>query len=187
MEHLTLVQYPQGDCGPWIQEKIQALESLEWSGAEEPFPSAPDTYMSSFVLLEGSLAVCHVAVRKSRLRHRGREYSAYGLSEVVTHPDHRRQGLASQLIRRAAHFMAAQEPDISIFTCEEGRVPLYARAGWERAKNVCLVGGTKEKPLRSDAFQLATMIRLFSDRAQAHRADFENTDLVLELGEGRLW
>lgn len=187
MEHLTLVQYPQGDCGPWIQEKIQALESLEWSGAEEPFPSAPDTYMSSFVLLDGSLAVCHVAVRKSRLRHRGQEYAAYGLSEVVTHPDYRRQGLALQLIRRAAHFIAAQKPDISIFTCEEGTVNLYARAGWERAKNVCLVGGTKEKPLRSDAFQLETMIRLFSDRAQAHRADFENTDLVLELGEGRLW
>lgn len=185
---MTLNQYPQTCCDASIKEKIQALEELEWSGsADEAFPSNPDTHVSSFVLLDGSLAVCHVAVRKSRLRHRGQEYTAYGLSEVITHPDYRRQGLASQLIRQAAHFIAAQKPDISIFTCEEGKVPLYARVGWERAKNVCLVGGTKEKPLRSDGFQLATMVRFFSDRAQAHRADFENTDLVLELGEDQLW
>ena len=184
---MKLVQYSQPGCDEWIKEKIQALEALEWGGAEEPFPSAPDTYMTSFVLLEGGVAVCHAAVRKSRLRCRGEEYTACGLSEVVTHPDYRLRGLALRLVEQATQWIADRQPDIGVFTCERGRVGLYERAGWKWAKNACLVGGTGEKPLRSDSFQLAVMVRFFSDRARARRAELENAELVLELGEGQLW
>lgn len=54
-------------------------------------------------------------------------------------------------------------------------------------KGACLVGGTREKPFRSDSLNLVTMMRFLSSDAKRHKADFENTDIILELGENQLW
>lgn len=183
------IQYPQEVCEEEIKRQILALERTAWKTEreEESFPSAPETYETSFVLMEHGRAVCHVGIRRSALTHKGQEYQAYGLSEVVTHPDWRKRGLATALIREAAGYIAAQEPDLSIFTCERSRTAFYERGGWREAPGVCLVGGTPEQPFRSDSLGLVTMIRLISPRAQLHGTDFENTDVVFCLGEGNLW
>ncbi|KAB8286843.1 acetyltransferase [Bifidobacterium ramosum] len=182
---MILVQYPQTDCGAAIRD----LERMAWDdgGQDGAFPSAPDTYDTSFVWMDGDVAVCHVGIRKTEFLHRGQRYLAYGLSEVVTRPEYRRRGLATTTIRRAARYIADRRPDLSVFTCEPDKIPLYERGGWNIAKDVCLVGGTRERPFRSDSLHLATMIRLLSPRAKAHAADFEHADIVLELGEGQLW
>lgn len=184
-----LLQYPEEIRGPEIEAKIIALEDTAWKSEEvhPVFPEAPHTYVTSFVLLEGEEAVCHVAVRKSGLFHKGLAYTAYGLSEVVTHPDYRRRGFASNLIKRAAAFIAQEGPDISIFTCAPDLAGFYAQGGWEAMPGVCFVGGTAEKPFRSDRLHLVTMMMFLSEKAKAHRSDFQNTDIVFELGENQLW
>ena len=114
-------------------------------------------------------------------------YLAYGLSEVVTHPRFQNRGIASGVIREAARFIIARQPDLSLFTCAPEKVSFYTRGGWTAAAGACLVGGTKRAPFRSDSLHLTTMLMLISDKAKRHAADFENTDIVLELGENQLW
>lgn len=137
--------------------------------------------------MEGDRAVCHVGIRKSMLHHKGESYLAYGLSEVVTHPDYQKRGLASRAIQKAAEFMRTLAPDLSIFTCAREKVGFYARCGWEAVPGACLIGGTQERPFRSDSLNLVTMMALFSPKAKQHREDFKRADIMLELGENQLW
>lgn len=97
-----LALYPQEVRGAAIERAILDLEATAWDRVPgETFPSAPETHAASFVLLEGEAAVCHVGIRRARLLHRGQSYAVCGLSEVVTHPLRRGQGLATALCLRA--------------------------------------------------------------------------------------
>lgn len=186
---MEFIQYSQEHREQKIEEAILALEDTAWprNGADEGFPSAPNTYVLSFLLMENSTAVCHVGVRKSILLHQNEEYLAYGLSEVVTHPCYRRRGFAAQTIKKAAEFIIAQQADISIFTCAEEKVGFYSRCGWEKMPGTCFVGGTRAKPFRSDGLRLATMMMFLSQKAKNHRKDFQNADITFDLGENQLW
>lgn len=186
---MILVRYPQDRCDPDIIHKIITLENTAWpgSGKNAGFPSAPDTHVTSFVSICNGAAICHVGVRKSVLSHRGQTYLAYGLSEVVTHPLYQRRGIASEVIRAAAQFIMEEHADISIFTCKDDRVPFYTRGGWTAIKGACFVGGTREKPFRSDSLNLVTMMMFLSQKGKEHQTDFENTDIFFELGENQLW
>lgn len=166
-----LALYPQEVCGAAIERAILDLEATAWDRTPgETFPSAPETHAASFVLLEGERAVCHVGIRRARLLHRGQSYAVCGLSEVVTHPLRRGQGLATALCLRAPE-----------------RAALYGRAGWEPIPGACLVGGTREAPFRSGDLGLVTLGMFLSPRAREHAADFAHADIVLELGRGQLW
>lgn len=186
---MELVQYPQNKSDTDIVDKIIVLENTAWPQDTDDtiFPSAPNTYLTSFVLIENDTAVCHVGIRKSLLYHKGEEYLAYGLSEVVTHPRYQKKGLASQTIRRATQFIISQQPDISIFTCTREKVSFYTRCGWKAMPGACFIGGTKQKPFRSDSLNLVTMIMFLSPKSKQHREDFENADIFFELGEDQLW
>lgn len=186
---MTLVQYPQQDNSSALKKQIIALENTVWKSDKsgQDFPSAPNTYVTSFVILEGSVAVCHAAVRKKILIHFGQKYSAYGLSEVVTHPNYQKMGLGSKILLEAANYIAYQHPDLGIFTCEPSKVPFYAKGGWQPCNCACLVGGTEAHPFRSDQLGLTTMINFFSAKAKSNQLLFENTDIFLELGENQLW
>lgn len=97
-----LALYPQEVRGAAIERAILDLEATAWDRTPgETFPSAPETHAASFVLLEGERAVCHVGIRRAHLLHRGQSYAVCGLSEVVTHPLRRGQGLATALCLRA--------------------------------------------------------------------------------------
>lgn len=183
-----LALYPQEVRGAAIERAILDLEATAWDRTPgETFPSAPETHAAFFVLLEGERAVCHVGIRRARLLHRGQSYAVCGLSEVVTHPLRRRQGLATALCLRAAEWIRAQGVDLSLFTCASERAALYGRAGWEPIPGACLVGGTREAPFRSGDLGLVTLGMFLSPRAREHAADFAHADIVLELGRGQLW
>lgn len=186
---MELIQYPQEKNDKKIRDEIIALEQTVWpqEGEDACFPSAPNTYVTSFVLMDQERAVCHVGIRKSKLHHKGKNYIAYGLSEVVTHPNYQKNGLATQTIQKATEFMLSQHSDIIIFTCAKERAAFYTKCGFEPIPGACFIGGTKEKPFRSDELGLATMMRFVSEESRACEKDFENTDIIFELGEGQLW
>ncbi len=186
---MILVRYPGPGNSRELGEKILLLEQIAWpsKGEEEPFPSAPNTYVTSFILLEGERAICHVGVRKSTLSHCGQAYTAYGLSEVVTHPGYRKKGIASRLVKEALAFIHSKQADLCIFTCNPRVAPFYAQLGFEQLIGCCFVGGTKERPLRSDQLSLLTLAAFLSPRAEAHRGDFQHADLLFYLGENQLW
>lgn len=183
------IQYPQENNGMEIKKQILSLEETAWptENGGETFPSAPDTYATSFILAENGRAVGHVGLRKKAFFHKGSAYLVYGLSEVVTHPDYRNRGIGTKMLQKAADYIRSEKPDISVFTCSPKRIGFYTGGGWQVLEGTCLVGGTKSAPFRSDSLGLVTMICFLSEKAKAHRQDFENTDIVLELGERQLW
>lgn len=69
----------------------------------------------------------------------------------------------------------------------EGEAAFYTKCGFEPIPGACFIGGTKEKPFRSDELGLVTMMRFVSEESRACEKDFENTDIIFELGEGQLW
>lgn len=172
-----------------IVRQVRHLEAVAWPDLQNSldFPLNSQTYVTSFLMMENHRVLSHVGIRKSLCQHRGEVYLAYGLSEVVTDPSYQRQGLASFLLQQARCFIQKQHADFCIMTCQKEKVPFYTRCGYQVMQGACLVGGTKDQPFRSDSLNLTTMMFLISSKSKQHRLDFENTDIVLELGEAALW
>ena len=115
---MKLIRYPQENSSTELQQEILRLEGTAWptDDKEEIFPSAPDTYVTSFILLDYRQVICHVGVRKKAITHRGIDYLAYGLSEVVTHPDYQQQGFGTSLILKKQQILFCQKNPISVFS-----------------------------------------------------------------------
>lgn len=190
---IKLVQYPQADCSEGLRKQIILLQCIAWPPTTESriedicWPADLDNYLTSFALVDDNIAVSHVAVLGKDITHKGQAYRTLGLSQVVTHPSYRRKGFGLQIIKQAVSFIENSNPDISIFTCLPSLISFYSQGGWEYRADICLVGGTHENPFQSDSLGLATMIRFFSDKAKKHGQDFDNSDICLELKEGKLW
>lgn len=191
MALLQFLHFHQEECPEEWRKQIVGLMQREWpeafEGGSAEWPDCPETHPTSFVLLSNRTVISHVAVPMKEIRHKGHPYRAFGISEVITHPDYRKQGYSSKLLKAAAAHIAVNSPDISLFTCVPSLVSFYAEAGWEHYAGTVLVGGTSDKPFRSDSLGLATMMRLYSDKALRNRHDFLETDVQLELGERKLW
>lgn len=191
---LRMLQFLQEDCPQTVRTQILTMMQREWPQAfagkshdEIAWPDNPATQPTSFVLLADHTVICHVAVPWKTIQHGGESYKVFGLSEVMTHPSHRHQGLGLRLVKEAADFIEQSGADLSIFTCQPPLVSFYRQGGWEQASHTNLIGGTREKPFRSDMLGLATMIRFFSPGVRRNIADFIDADVYLELGENMLW
>ncbi|MGG0276599.1 GNAT family N-acetyltransferase [Bacillus rhizoplanae] len=190
---IELLQFSQEDCPVYLKEQIIFLMRNEWPRAFEGqnedirWPDCPETQPTSLVLVENDVVISHIAIPCKHIKHRGQTYKTFGLSEVMTNPSYRNQGFGVRLVKEAVSFIEKTDPDIGIFTCEPSLVDFYTQGGWEQAKRTYLIGGTRNKPFRSDSLGLCTMIRYFSDQAQQNRVAFEEADVYLELGEGKLW
>lgn len=75
-------------------------------------------------------ALCHVGIIRRDGRVNDSPATIGGIGGVMTHPDARRQGLASQCIRRAIEFFDEQAVDFALLVCERGLVALYEKLGW---------------------------------------------------------
>lgn len=190
---MKLTQYPQIDCSKDLRNQIVLLQNIEWPSEIESkieniiWPENPEIHKTSFVFKDNNKVICHVAVVGKDLVHNGEVYKAFGLSEVVTHPEYRNQEVALQLIKKAFIFIKEHNADISIFTCKPSLIDFYSKGGWSYREDICLVGGTRGKPFRSDSLGLATMTYFFSEKAKYNEKKLKNTDIYLEIGEKQLW
>ncbi|WP_066303868.1 GNAT family N-acetyltransferase [Bacillus sp. FJAT-29814] len=190
---IELLQFHQENCPSYIKKQIISLMRQEWPQAfgdhdeDLHWPDSPETQPTSLVLVEDNIVISHVAIPWKNISHEGQKYKAFGLSEVMTNSSFRKQGFGLRLIKEAYSFIEKNNPDISIFTCEPALVHFHTKGGWEHKQNINLIGGTRDKPFRSDILGLCTMINLFSAKAQNNFLSFEEADVYLELGEGKLW
>ncbi len=169
-----------------LREKITALEAIPWPDLSgEPWPERE--HIASFCRMEGERLAAHGAVMGTSFSHKGESYSACGVAEVAVHPDFRGRGYALSLLRRVNTYIQQRRPDICIFTCHPSLVPLYEKAGWTPCPDMCLTGGSAEKPFPSSSLGLTVMMSLLSPKAISHGADFRDAAVTLPLGENKLW
>lgn len=189
---MELLQIPQEDCPAHLKDQIIAFMRTEWpqafqDGEPVAWPGNPSTRPYSLIYVDDGVVICHLAVPRTTIFHEGETYEAFGISEVLTNPLYRRQGFGLKLIREAFSYTMSQNADVSLFTCHPDLVSFYSRGGWERADGLALIGGTRERPFRSDSLGLATMLHLASPRARSRRDAFRSGGVQLELGERMLW
>jgi predicted N-acetyltransferase YhbS len=82
----------------------------------------------TLVATQDGQPVSCVQIFTKRVRIRGETLSIGGIGSVGTHPDHRSEGLASELLRRADENMRGRGMALALlFT---GRLNFYERLGW---------------------------------------------------------
>lgn len=172
--------------GQELKSKIKDLQATAWPEfAGSPWPE--EEHLLSFCMMDGPRLCAHVSVMGTGFTHKGERYFACGIGEVVTHPDYRGKGFALRLLQRASSYTRQRQADLCVFTCKPELIPLYEKAGWSCCPDLCLTGGTQEKPFPSSSLGLAVMLRLLSPKAFAHAGDFRDTAITLPLGEDKLW
>ncbi|MEO2076000.1 MAG: GNAT family N-acetyltransferase [Bacillus sp. (in: firmicutes)] len=190
---IKTLHFPKEECPLHIKQQVLALMKEEWPQAfvdgdeESLWNETPETNSTSLVLLIDDFVVSHVSVPWKHIKHEGKTYKVFGLSEVMTHSSYRKQGHGVSLVKEATTFIERNHADVGMFTCAPKLVHFYRQSGWVHFDRACLVGGSREVPLRSDSFGLAVMMKFFSKKVQENQRDFEAADVFLELREGKLW
>lgn len=187
-----LRKYAQANCPEAIRSQIIQLMRSEWpatfrANAPEWPSEAAELDPVSFVLSISDLVVCHAAVVRKSIVHGGKQYLAFGICAMVTAAKFRRRGFGRLAFEAATKYMEQERADIGVFTCDAALRKFYECNGWSVSTKAPLVGGTKEKPFRSDELGKITLMKLFSDRAKAARKDIASVPIQIELGEGKLW
>ena len=187
-----LRRYAQADCPVAVRGQIIQLLKLAWPATfKEDVPEWPTEAAElnpiSFVLSVSDLVVCHAAVVSKSIVHVGSQYLAFGICAMVTAPKFRRRGFGRLVFEDATKYMEQERADIGVFTCDGALQEFYECNGWSVSTKAPLIGGTKEKPFRSDELGKVTLLNMFSDRARAARKAIVSVPIQIELGEGKLW
>jgi predicted GNAT family N-acyltransferase len=90
-------------------------------------------------------ALCHVGIFLREGEVAGKPVTIGGIGGVMTHPNARRQGVASRAIGRSIEFMMEQRADFALLVCEQKLVPFYQRLGWKRHGDKLMVTQHGEK------------------------------------------
>jgi aminoglycoside 2'-N-acetyltransferase I len=76
--------------------------------------------------------VCHVGLYRREVTWNGRKLRAGGIGGVATHPDFRRQGLASIALDAAIHtFKDERATDFGLLFCEPHNEAFYLSRNWK--------------------------------------------------------
>lgn len=104
------------------------------------------------VLSEGDVVIRYGAIVHKELAHAGEQFQTCGLHGVLTFPDFRNEGYASQLVAAASQHIREQcEADIALLFCAPELVPFYACAGWEHRENAVTLISPADSPSQSES------------------------------------
>jgi len=171
-----------GDSLPEAHEhQIRSFIRLHWHDEYQFSLDGPlvpaDRHPVHLVIHDRHALFSHGRVVWVNVYHMGESYRMYCLGDVLTYPAFRRQGFGAQIVA-AATTLIRNDPqaDTAILFTEPATASFYAAHGWEVMPTLRASYGHPVAPEPA----LGTAMMLFvSDRAEAHRADFEREDLKL--------
>ena len=110
-------------------EAYSPAESAAWPGRALEW-ALPDSRI--LVWTETGELACHAGLLIREAQWNGQALRIGGIGGVVTHPRLRKLGFASEAMRHAVAYFAAQ-PNIAcaLLACEPRLFPFYAALGWE--------------------------------------------------------
>ncbi len=136
-------------------------------------PVCPTEWHPRFcVMVNGPALLSSATAVWKMLDHAGQSYKVYGLSGVLTYPAFREKGYGRHVVEAATTYIrTAGDADIAILWTGSDRHTFYTYTGWEHPESITFTLGDPNNPQPFDAH---LMMQFLSERAQRHRADFEN-------------
>jgi len=176
----TLCQFTNQDIPEAYAHQIRDFIRIHWFDVfqyDVHAPPMPDaSHPVYFVLVDGPALFSHAAVVTQTVECTGQTYSCGGLGSVFTYPAFRKRGYGHQVVQAAAEYLTTSTFDLSLLWTDADKQAFYERSGWEHRPALRTYYGDKAAPELYDAF---TMIRMTSDRAKQHRADFESAPVYI--------
>lgn len=166
---------------------INDLFSDVWGdvNAKEIHPKEMDAM--SFCAMSGNKCIGYVGVISWDIKVQEEIFKMCGLSCVCTHPQFRKRGVATQLVKRATEWiLQCNNFDIGLFTCSYQNTPFYENIGlWEIDPGVILKESSREGAYISNLLHLNVFKLLISQKSKSYADYFENTTILLNFPEGR--
>jgi aminoglycoside 2'-N-acetyltransferase I len=127
-----------------LDKQIDALDHLAFSGEVHDADFNSIQWASHDWMALGRLdseLVTQFCMLKREITVGGEKVWVTGIGGVATHPNWRRRGFASQLLRATEAFMRAEiRSPFGLLICADETQPVYARCGWETvAKSLTFV------------------------------------------------
>jgi hypothetical protein len=136
---------------------------------EEPF--VPGRSLEHFMVIEQGVLISHADVSERVISHLGETYALCGIGEVMTNPNFRRAGHGQRAVTAATHYIRTTDADIGMLFTMPELESFYGSSGWETINTQGITFGDPDQPRFDDAY---VMMLFLSDKAKAHRADFEH-------------
>jgi GNAT superfamily N-acetyltransferase len=189
---VRVVFFPENEVPHELRMQTVMLQDQAWP-SEGPPDIAPwhDQSLdplSVLLLDDDDRVVSALDILSKQIAHRGKTYSASGISTMVTDSRFRGHGYGRMLATAAREMMESSGADLGIFTCDSYLQRFYEAAGWQQLPGAVLIGGTPEAPFPSDQFDKVTLGCFFSATARDAYPDFVGARIELFSGEiDKLW
>ena len=129
LRELSAAVYPPETVANWPGR------SIEWATAQ----------WRTILWDEVGQALCHVGIVLRTGQVNEKPVKIGGIGGVMTHPNARRQGLATKAINRAIEFFSEQRVDFGLLVCETKLVPFYERLHWRLHADELIVAQHSKK------------------------------------------
>ena len=118
---MKIVSSPEADTLPELRAQVLNLHRQAWP-SDKPLALGPthDPALQPFsmLLVDDGRVLAALDILSKEISHRGRRYSASGLSTVVTDEELRGKGYGRQLVETAYRAIEKSGVDLGIFTCD---------------------------------------------------------------------
>lgn len=141
----------------------------------------------SFCAVENNRYIGYAGVVSWDISVQDETFKMCGLSCVCTHPQYRRKGVGSALVKAATEWVIRSgNSDIGLFTCSYEHTPFYESIGlWKQCPGLVLKESDREGAYRSDHLRVNVFKLLISQKAALHADYFEDTTILLNFPNGK--
>jgi predicted N-acetyltransferase YhbS len=173
-------QYPSPEVPPEIACQIASFVRLVWlndlTGDDRFWSLEGEAGMTTFVICERGVLISHANVIQRTITYQGESYLMYGLGGVFTYPAFRGEGYGGQVVEAATQFIRSSDADVGMLFCDPKRQGFYGNIGWLPLDATILAGAEGQaQPVTDEPM----MILYLSDKAKAHRTDFEGATIYV--------